>query len=299
MRTEEFFEAVYHCRLSDLDTYNQVKEMTNSFEPKLLNMLCDDFDFYFFMKDEEMLGEVSHEEIQKKVHKYEENDRKVPMLSDRTDGQSVSNYFKSTKHKFFKVKDDAKFKANREKIAKEIQETSENSIDVERLMYPTKFYCLYKLRNLLIDLKRKHTSAIYRFDDEPKPQIANSQHINWLESDESLEQFINALQEQSLIQSVETEAIIQEHFKPQRAQNSKYEPILWLETIALLAYMIESLDQQYIKPQNIWSDTAPHFSKNGQTPKNLRQTSNRFKQNKSGKPKNYKLIDNIIKSLSD
>jgi hypothetical protein len=249
-----------------------------------------------------MLGEVSYEEMQKKVHKYEENDRKVPMRSDRTDGQSVSNYFKSTKHKFFKVKDDAKFKANREKIAKEIQETSENSIDVERLMYPTKFYCLYKLRNLLIDLKRKHTSAIYRFDDELKPQIANSQHINWLESDESLEQFINALQKKNLIETRETEAIINNHFKPVREQNKEPVPIAWIYKYKnLLAYLIRELhNNRFIVCRNIWQETEPHFSIDGEIVKGLRQCEDQYvHRNNTGKPTNNKLIDNIIKSLSD
>jgi len=130
-------------------------------------------------------------------------------------------------------------------------------------------------------------------------QSESYQYISWLKSPESLMQFIEALQEHNLIETRKTEAIINNHFKPHREQDSKPEPIEWLKTIALLAYMIESLDQQYIKPENIWSDTAPHFTKNGKTPENLRQTANRFKQNKSRKPKNHKIIDQIIQSLAE
>lgn len=152
----------------------------------------------------------------------------------------------------------------------------------------------------------KHLNSLYQkwFPNNPKfisksNFYRNKNSINWLKADDTLEQFIEALKEHNLIEAKETEAIIKDHFKPAKEQNKKPEPINWLETNSLLAYMIESLDQQYIKPTNLWSDTVSHFSVNGQTPQNMKQTANRYKQNKSGKPKNYQIIDSIIQSLSD
>lgn len=444
MKTEEFFEAVYQCRLSDLDTFNHIQNITGDYDEDKLNLLCNDFDFYLFMKTEEVYN-FTIEEIENKIEEFHKDGIKIPKLSDRNFLLTyVSEYFKTPENKKLIKERTPEQKANLNKFLKDWEQSKKNIIDTQRLMdfHEVELFSLYKLRNLLVDLKRKHTSAVYKFDDKLQaknenseatntsispqlyqwilnnPELAekfypderktvsewlnespgyikanyiqsmpkhfqrwrknidkselksvkekkiekylkhiemisywygyresefvskngiefeafksveneldemreylisiqtskledksifqnvDSKHINWLKSDESLEQFIEALKEQNLIKAKETEAIIKEHFEAQIEQNTEPEPIQWLESIALLTYMIEQLNKridQYINPENLWHDTAPHFSVNGKTPKNLRQTSNRFKQNKTGKPKNYKTIDSIIKSLS-
>jgi len=124
--------------------------------------------------------------------------------------------------------------------------------------------------------------------------------IHWLNGEKSLRQFIDSLKSAGLIENRETDEIIKEHFDVdgKKPTNKEPQPIIWLESLSLLAYMIEALDRKYIKPDNIWSDTMPHFLKNGQTPENMRQTANRYKDNKTGKPKGYQIIDDIFGKLT-
>lgn len=71
------------------------------------------------------------------------------------------------------------------------------------------------------------------------------QPIKWLKSDEALRQLIEALKENGLIQSRETEDIIQ-HFEVsgREAKQAKLEPINWLKSKALLAYLIDMLSKE-------------------------------------------------------
>ncbi|MFH5885271.1 hypothetical protein ACG2F4_13240 [Halalkalibaculum sp. DA3122] len=147
----------------------------------------------------------------------------------------------------------------------------------------------------------KDIEGIYKTDE-----TLNQNHINWLKSDDSLEQFIEALIKQKLIEERESEDIIKDHFEPVREQIIEPEPIEWLNTQALLAYMIDELNENHIQTNNIWKDTAPHFSVNGQTPKNLRQSAKGYRDNETGrnggligKPKNHQLIDNILQNLPE
>lgn len=499
-QTNKFFEFVRNGSLSDLDVYSQIQALTNNFDEAKLNLLCKDFDFYLFMAKEDWLASFSNEEIEERIEELHEQNNKIPTLNDRDFSPTyVDEYFETPEHKKIpQLKERTKEQEEEfKKIRSEWENKKETILDVENLMDPhgIEFYSIHKLRNLLVDLKREHTSALYKFDDEPvrnnhdmqsknnlsqsrkgisftvldrivyltnyyqhadksvieiilnrnitdfsklsnqfqnelkknivlsesevslkrlikhylfelneafggnkinnlnqwgnvpnthndkfrqynfkkgtkgefieadkfenyciakfdllnliieqlqisilktglslenifkemknsypvkdefiqhfelfeivRDEIAQThevepvQYINWLKSDESRKQFIEALKEYNLIKSRETETIIKDHFEPNIEQNIKPEPIEWVETISLLTYTIESLDQLYIKPKNIWSDTAPHFSIDGKTPGNLRQTANRFKQNNSGKPKNFRIIDNIIQNLPE
>lgn len=137
----------------------------------------------------------------------------------------------------------------------------------------------------------------------------SSNYIKWhSRNDDSLEQFIKALLEQNLIKEREIEAIIKDHFEPVRDQNREPEPIEWLNTKTLLAYMIDQLDETFIQTTNIWKDTAPHFSKNGKKLNNriLNSSANNYKDNQigrnggwSGKPKNHQIIDDILQHLPE
>jgi hypothetical protein len=189
MKTEEFFDLVKTGRISDLDVYNYVQEMTDNFDEIKLNLLCDDFDFYFFMAEEEFLGSFTRQEIEDKIKEYGEQDRKIPMLSDKVyKPTQVSDFFEYTGNEFIQVPKEKtpEQKARLEKDMKEWEQDKKNILDVKKLFDPhgIEFFTLYKLRNLLVDLKREHTSATYKFDDElPKSKKVSQTDIN---SDESI-----------------------------------------------------------------------------------------------------------------
>ena len=287
MNTEDFFEKVYLDSISDLDMYNQIQELTDNFDEKKLQLLCDDFDFYLFHKKEQRQAHVSDEEIEQAIEKLSKQGREIPVIADRQ-SQFIFEFFKSND------KNKIKNAELNEQMLIEMIEGKKKTIDVERLIYPFEFYDLYRLRNLLIKLKREHVAN----DAEEAPKM---QPIKWHKSEEALRQLIEALKKNGLIQSRETENIIQEHF---RQSHKEPKPINWTAPVSLFAYLIEELNKDgAIKPIShpdyIWYDIAPHFLIKGEAPKSLRQTANRYKQNKSGKPKHHEKIDNIIQSLHE
>lgn len=177
MKLWDFFDSAYYEYQPKLDLFNTVQELTDNFDEAKLNMICDEFDFYCFMKKEEWLGSFEDEEVQKAMHKLEKEGKKVPMITEsKRSPLSVSHFFKNKKYENPKIKNliksenelTDKQKNDRDKFLKKMIEQRSITIDVEKLMDPhnVEFSGLYRLRNILIDLKRKHTNAGYKFEDD-------------------------------------------------------------------------------------------------------------------------------------
>ena len=248
MKAWDFFDEVYEGYLSEFDMLNMVEDMTDHFDPVKLNLLCEEFDFYLFMKVEEFLGSFSHEEIENKMHEIQRAGKKIPMLSDRVHNKPIhiSDFFERKKTDFKKKSLTDEQKKKREEFLLDFEENKKIILDTEKLFDPhgIEFFSLYRLRNILVDLKIKHTDSIYKFEDI-EPHINKIQPIKWLKSDEALRQFIEALKENGLIHSIETEDVIQ-HFEVsgREAKQVKLEPINWLKSKALLAYLIDMLSKE-------------------------------------------------------
>ena len=269
MKAWDFFNEVYEGYLSEFDMLNMVEDMTDHFDPVKLNLLCEEFDFYLFMKVEEFLGSFSHEEIENKMHEIQRAGKKVPILSDRVHNKPIhiSDFFERKKTDFKKKSLTDEQKKKREEFLLDFEENKKIILDTEKLFDPhgIEFFSLYRLRNILVDLKIKHTDSIYKFEDI-EPHINKIQPIKWLKSDEALRQLIEALKENGLIQSRETEDIIQ-HFEVsgREAKQAKQEPINWLKSKALLAYLIEELTKQpkqsepFIDSNKKWELVKLHF----------------------------------------
>lgn len=171
MKVEDFFDEVYYGHLPDIDIYNTLEKLTDGYDEIKLNLLCKDFDFYCFMKQEEFLGSFSHEEIEKKMHEIENEGKKIPVVSDKNRSPlSVSAYFKLPEHKKIKKEEDWTDEGIKrlDKFFSDMRENQKITLDVEKLMDPhgVEFLSLHRLKNLLVDLKRKHTESIYKFEDE-------------------------------------------------------------------------------------------------------------------------------------
>lgn len=138
----------------------------------------------------------------------------------------------------------------------------------------------------------------------PKSAIKSIQPIKWLKSEEALRQLIDVLKENGLIQSRDTEAIMQ-HFtiNGKEPDQSKLEPINWISKKVFLAYIIETManNKMIAVSDNIWQDTVySHFLFNGKPVTNMRQTANNYKNNnKVDKPHKSDFIDQILLSLPD
>lgn len=174
MKAWDFFDSAYYEYQSKFDLLNTVEEITDGFDEVKLNMLCDEFDYYCFMKHEEWSGSFEVGEVEEAMHKLEREGEKLPMDIDSVRPPlSVNHYFKQPKIKgVFKSEEDLteKQKKDRDQILKELWEQRLKTIDFDKLMDPhnVEFSGLYRLRNILIDLKRKHTDAVYKFEDQQK-----------------------------------------------------------------------------------------------------------------------------------
>src|SRR5690625_5774535 len=106
----------------------------------------------------------------------------------------ISEFFKKEKVNLKKNDLSEEQKRKREELSAYFEEGIKEIPDVIKMMDPLglEFYSLYKLRNMLIDLKRKHTDEVYKFDD-PSDQVNNIQHISLFKSDMTLYQLIEAL----------------------------------------------------------------------------------------------------------
>ena len=249
--TNYFFEAVYRGELSRLDRYSYVQNVTDNFDEHKLLMLCEAFDSFFFKKRYTRKSEVTDEEVERAISNLEKDEKIPEMVDRRREGIcSISEYFAeySNNKKLNEVK------------KKNIIILNEGVIDVESLIYPIRFYPLYKLRRLLIELAEQYVNNNTKSDKlEFKP-------IKWFKSEEALRQLIESLKKNGLIQSRETDDIIQ-HFEVtgREAKQAKLEPINWLKSKALLAYLIEELTKQpkqsepFIDSNKKWELVKLHF----------------------------------------
>jgi len=141
----------------------------------------------------------------------------------------------------------------------------------------------------------------YPEKQETKIKQDNIQPIHWLKGVESLRQFIEELKSAVLIESRETEEIIQEHFSvDNQVPTKEAKPINWLGTTVLLAYLIKELTikpkmhDSFMESKNLWQVTNLHFTIKGK--EIHRSLVNDIKQSRY--PNGCNKIDTILKRLS-
>ena len=302
MKAWDLFDMVHYDYVHDFDLYIYVESLTDKFNEDKLNLLCRDFDFYLFMKKEEFLSSISEEEIEKKITETQKAGKKLPMMADKVyEPTFISDSFISSKNKKL-LKSDSFSNEQLKKIDQffgSMKENRKKTIDIMKLFDPNRshFYSLYRLRSLLVDLKRKHTNSIYRFDDK-EPQVNKIQPIHWLKGEDSLRQFLDTIKNAGLIEIRETDEIIQEHF---RQTDKSPQPIQWSKTNRLLIYLfskltkaglVDTMDRQF-------KLITEHFlDKKGQPFKrdSLKQDFQNMKY--SSDPRGAKTIDKIIQELT-
>jgi hypothetical protein len=77
-----------------------------------------------------------------------------------------------------------------------------------------------------------------------------------------------------------------------------FEPLIWQETIGLLAYMIDNLFAD-TDGTNLWKITENVFTVRGEKPNtdSLKNVVSKYKQGSKNKPKNYQKIDKVLRLL--
>lgn len=162
-------------------------------------------------------------------------------------------------------------------------------------------------RDIIMDCKDarralKKEIDLYENDILPESKskllIKQINPIHWLKGEESLRQFLDTIKSAGLIESRETDEIIQEHF---RQTGQTPQPIQWSKSNRLLIYLfnkltetglIDTMDRQF---QLI---TEHFLDKKGQPFKrdSLKQDNQNMKY--SSDPRGSKTIDRIIQELS-
>lgn len=160
-----------------------------------------------------------------------------------------------------------------------------------------------ELQSLLLSIQNLLNKWVPK-KDKPEPQVKNIQPINWLNGVESLRLFIEELKKAGMIEERQTEDIIQEHFdyngKKVNKVKSVPQPINWLKSKVLLAYLIEELTTKperydpFMESDKKWHLTNIHFVIKGKN--NDRSLVHDFKQ--SPKPNGCTDIDSILKRIS-
>ena len=304
MTTEEFFEQVKKGEISEFHTYSKVQDMTDNFNETKLTLFCKDFDMYlihyrqdylgYITDDQDWLGCFSDHEGDEKTQDYIENNRELPELSDIDSKPTyVFEFFKTNKKLKYKRPKSVsqEHKKDIDWFVQDIKDMKDSAINGIELAY------LYKLRDLLVSLVKKHTNAVYRFDDK-KPQVNTIQPIHWLKGDKSLKKLIEELKKANLIENRETKEIIEEHFKQ---TNKKPKPIHWHKSNRLLNYLFKKLSKADIidTMDRKFKLITEHFlDKKGEPLKrnSLKQDYQNMKI--SGDPRGAKMVDTIIKKFT-
>ncbi|MBO6573345.1 MAG: hypothetical protein JJ958_12990 [Balneola sp.] len=296
-----FFNDVHSGGMSDLEIYTRVQELTDNFDSKKIDLLCNDYDYYFFWKMEFWEGDFTPEEIENKIEEYEKAGKEIPMMGGGNQGgMGVSDYFKPER---IIQKTEPLTKEQRKQrldFKKKMDERIKKTVNIGKLMdpYGFEFYSLYRLRNLLIQLKVEHTSAELRpefhskFDNSTSKQKSLENYIkpiHWLKGKENLKHFLDIIKREGLIEKKNTEEIIQEHFFVDgQAPIKEPHSIKWLIESKYLAYLMHSLAEEFIinikgKKHEL---TASHFiSSKGEPlkPKSLASQLSQIQKEKSNK----------------
>jgi hypothetical protein len=302
MKTEDFFNLAMSGELSELDTLNIVEFLTDGFNEKKLNLLCNDFDMYLLLADEKYEASFTREDVLRRMDEYEQKGKEIPLLDNKAyKPYTISDFFETTqseKNISINMADGQKRSSVNHVKSKA---PKENVLDKKKLMDPhgIDFFCIYQLRNLLVELKRKHTRDVYKFGDN-KNHADYTEPINWLKSEQSLRLMIKALEQNGLIQRADTEATMQ-HFTVNGIEPDQtvLKPINWLKSNALLAYLIEKLTtkpnrfDRFMDSEKKWQMVKLHFVINGKVIS--RSLVHDLKQ--SAYPNGSIGIDSIINSL--
>ncbi|MFO8028981.1 MAG: hypothetical protein R6U28_03900, partial [Cyclonatronaceae bacterium] len=205
MTTQELFDKAYHDYMSKLDMHNMVQELTDGFEESKFRILCEEFEFYAFMAQDKWISQLSQEEIQEALDEIAKQGKEIPVLANRRSYLSEPIFKKTITIKKKQLSQSQK--DSRSKFIEQMNESLKTLIDYQLLMdkFGIHFSGLYRLRRVLIEIKREN----FEKKNEESQAI---QPIKWLKSEEALWQLIESLKKNGLIQSRETEDIIQ-HFE--------------------------------------------------------------------------------------
>lgn len=295
--TFRFFELVSSGELPKLDIQNKVQDLTSNYNEDKLKLLTEEFDRYIFVKYENWRSAFTQDYIEQLINKSFKEERPLPKRGEKKYKHHwlfVRDFFLRTR--FGKPISDEEFENQMDELFGADRKNSDvidDNVLLGGFYYATQSRSLLNLRDILIELNRKHTDAVYKFDDQ-EPQFNNIQPIHWLK-DEFLRQFLDSLKSAGLIENRDTEEIIQEHF---RESSKKPLPIKWSKSNRLINYLFWQLREAgLIDKERKFKIIAEHFLNRHGKPLKSDSLKSDIEEIKYNSPKGSKVIDNIIESL--
>lgn len=268
MRLLEFFESAYKEEITSSEIYSYIEEHTSSFKDVKMKLFLIDFNDYYYKKRINKLESLTDEEIIKKVQEYEYMYGSLP--PDLQNRLNTRMYFGDDENTKTAVQIELIIC---EEITKKLfADRRLKCIDFEEIIYKDEFKGIIFLQDIinsiLVKLDRDWIETRQQFfnKDEASENPQRIKPIKWLKSEEALRQLIDALKENGLIESRETDDII-EHFEVsgREAKQAELEPINWLKSGALLAYLNKELTMQpkqaepFIDSKKMWVVLNLHF----------------------------------------
>jgi len=138
--TNNFFKKVATGNVSQIDINTYIQKVTDNHKLENLKILLKDLEFFIFIYEDEIRGDITIEMIQKRISEYKKNDKEIPI--DKT--PEIKNI----------------------KTGEIIFEGRE-SYDIEKLFYPYDMFCIRQLRNYvnhLISSKTKQDNLINKHE---------------------------------------------------------------------------------------------------------------------------------------
>jgi hypothetical protein len=145
----DLFHQIRECSIPKIEIYNYVEELTDSFEAEKLKILLDDFEFYLFVEKEDMEGSFDNNDIIEGLNAFKKRGLAIP-------------YQKS----FDFTKDE-----NGKPMI--IEKEKSNVIDIEKLLFPTDFFCCYQFRNFL----KKELDKANKTTNSPNKQLNKNKEL--------------------------------------------------------------------------------------------------------------------------
>jgi hypothetical protein len=259
-----FFKKVNTGEITQIEIYNHVQKITDNFNFDKLNLLEDDFDFYFFMEREKKMAEFTPEDIFQKMEEFEKNNRPIPKIK-----------FPPLKTK------------NGDKIV-------EDAIDYEKLLYPYDFFHCYRFHNFLKEEIKQRVPV-----EDPKP-IQNKEsisanaiyfeYVDLQKNSSKLNDLLDQLKKHQFVQ-VDTKLI---NFK-KIFSGKPVEGIVWIGNMTELQYLFKLLYKDKLKKiqGSHWKVVCQYFIDE----KGDRYDYKKFKDLKKPIQKRASLLEKMVSRL--
>lgn len=128
----DFFDNVRTCEYGDAYIHKFLKTYSNDFDIEILKLILKDLEFYFFIEKEEMSSQFSDKDIDNSIEYRKTHNLEIPYRKNTLLKNLNTNQIEC-----------------RKKLKKDGFDPDVKVLDIEKLLFPNEFFCLYQLRNFI------------------------------------------------------------------------------------------------------------------------------------------------------